>query len=567
MRKPKRPDSAALEAGQPFEVLFGAGRTSPRSERMLNIVAVLANLQDPERLIGHPYVRIVLESSAFASTEVIDTSVAVRALRSAAYAALDRLRDNENTLRMYSVIWRCDVEGRAHKVVARELGLSRRQFYRDLYRARLFVEKAIFGQVWARVPNRDKSTSTADVPYRPVTNAEAASRLYVKLTDPFRLELAYIQSLEQVGEFDAASNRLQALANEIHDPAKRSLVLSRLSGTFLEQGYANAAREHCDFAVVEAAASSDSLAVGEAETAAARIALSAGDIVDSEAITRRSIIRLRAATNVGERTLQINALARALLVRAEVEVYYGRFTASQDCALEAEKLLLASEHSDRLLHMGARISAAAATGLLWKDPVAAESEMCKCYDAATEAGFIVKAIEAGIILSTIYRFQCKVDHATELLRSMLPIAHRVSLGRVRLSFFISLANALAASGEPQKALDALVDASRWLEPDQKLERACFSLAMARAYLGVGRVADSIREAEDAEERMERLGLTGFLGASLHVHADGLTALGRRSEALRLSRQSVEALSTGGHPEALRAAKATLVRLRVGGVSA
>jgi tetratricopeptide (TPR) repeat protein len=566
MRKPKRSDPIPLRAAQPFELLFGAGRPSPRSGRMRNIVALLANLQDPERLVGHPYARIALERLAFGSNEVIDTTAAVRALCIAARAALTNMRDNEKTYRLYSVISRCDVQGCPHKVVARELGLSRRQFYRDLYRARLFVEKAIFAR-WERSLDRDKSSAVATLAERLSPRVEAASRRYVMLTDRYRLELAFIQSLEQVGEFEAASNRLRALANDIVNPARRSLVLGALSGAFLELGRVDAAREHCDRAMRDAEASGDSLVIGEAETAAARIALAFGDMVDSEAKVRRSISRLRALPDAGERTLRVSALARALLVRSDAEVLLGRFISAQDCALEAENELQTSEHSDRALYVEAQIAVAATTGFISTDPTVAESEMCACYDAAIDAGLIVKAVEAGIILSTIYRYQGKFDRATQLLRSMLPIAHRVSRGRIRLSFFISLGNALAASGKAQEALDALNVASRWLVSDHKIERACLSLAMARAYLGVGRVVDAIHEAEQAEERMERLGLIGFLGASLHVQANGLTALGRRSEALVLSRRSVEALSASGHPEALRAAKATLARLRVGSASA
>jgi tetratricopeptide (TPR) repeat protein len=533
---------------------------------MRNIVALLANLQNPERLVGHPYARIALERLAFGSNEVINTTAAVRTLCFVARAALANMRDNERTYRLYSVISRCDVHGYPHKVVALELGLSRRQFYRDLYRARLFIEKAIFAS-WERPLSRDKSSAIAALPELLSPHVGEASRRSVMLTDPFRLELAFVQSLEQVGQFEAASNRLRALASDTADPARRSLVLSALSGVFLEQGRTDAAREHCDLAMRDARASGDSLVVGEAETAAARIALADGDMVDCEAKVRRSISRLRALPDVGERTLRVNALARALIVRSDVEVLLGCFTAAQDCALEAENELQTSEHSDRVLYVGAQIEAAAATGFISTDPSVAESEMCACYDAATDAGLIVKAVEAGIILSTIYRFQGNVDRATQLLRSMLPIADRLSRGRIQLIFFISLGNALAASGEAQEALETLNAASRWLVSDHKLERACLSLAMARAYLGVGRVVDAIHEAEQAEERMERLGLIGFLGASLHVQANGLTALGRRSEALLLSRRSVEALSASGHPEALRAAKATLARLRVGSASA
>lgn len=563
MKKPKRLDSAREQPARPFGVLFWAGRTSPHSGRMRNIVALLANLHDPGRLIGHPYVTMTLRHSKIGPTGYTNSEAAVRAIRTAAFDTLDRMRDNENTRRLYSVISSCDVRGCEHKKVAHELGLSRRQFYRDLHSARLFVESALLERIRGRPQLADNLSSIAGAPSQTSARLKASSHSSITVGDPLRLELLYIRSLEQVGDFEAASNRLRALVNDTDDLAERSLLLSALSGSLLEQGIVDAAREHCDRAARDAAASGDPLAIGEAETAQARMALSAGDILDSDAMLRRSISRLRPILDTGDRILTANALARALITRADVEILLARYRSAEECAIEAENKLCTCEHSDRLLRVSARISAAAATGFLRKDPATAESEMRACYDAAIEAGFIAKAIEAGVVLATMYRLHDRVDQAAEFLRSILPIARRISLGNARLSYFISLANALAAIGEAQAALDALVVASGLLVPNQKVEFACFNLALARAYLGVGRTIDAIQEAKNAEVRLEKLGLTGYLGASLHVQANGLIALGRRSEALKLSYRSVEALSAGGHPDALRAAKATLGSLRVG----
>jgi hypothetical protein len=63
-------------------------------------------------------------------------------LRSNALRAVERLRTLPgNGDRLHAIVARCDVGGELHKVVAAELGLSRRQFYRDLAFARDWISR------------------------------------------------------------------------------------------------------------------------------------------------------------------------------------------------------------------------------------------------------------------------------------------------------------------------------------------------------------------------------------------------------------------------------------------
>jgi hypothetical protein len=147
---------------RPDQPVYGSGRKPPRSAPVRNIAGFLAHLRDAEHLAASPYAQMALRRLRFESSEAVDVASAVKAVRNAAYNALDRLRDHDSTARMHDVLMRCDVEGESHKAVARDLGLSRRQLYRDLFQARLFVERAIVGRCDPGLGRTPKSRSPLD---------------------------------------------------------------------------------------------------------------------------------------------------------------------------------------------------------------------------------------------------------------------------------------------------------------------------------------------------------------------------------------------------------------------
>lgn len=102
------------------------GRRRGRAARAAGDVAeLLRNLSDDHWLGAHPYAR--------------ENAVA---LRSDALLAVDRLRNQrDNGDRLYAIVTRCDLGGELHKTLVAELGLSRRQFYRDLAHARSLIDR------------------------------------------------------------------------------------------------------------------------------------------------------------------------------------------------------------------------------------------------------------------------------------------------------------------------------------------------------------------------------------------------------------------------------------------
>lgn len=98
------------------------------------VADLLHHLGDEERMGEHPYARSMRPRLPFEFPSDLRHDGDADALRAAALAAVARLRSAGE--RLHAIVARCDVGGELHKVVARDLGLSRRQFYRDLAVAR-----------------------------------------------------------------------------------------------------------------------------------------------------------------------------------------------------------------------------------------------------------------------------------------------------------------------------------------------------------------------------------------------------------------------------------------------
>ncbi|MBV8116367.1 MAG: hypothetical protein JOZ01_00235, partial [Candidatus Eremiobacteraeota bacterium] len=97
-----------------------------------------------------------------------DAPISVTRLQAAAEHAVGRLCERDNGARLHAILTRCDVRGETHKAVAADLGLSRRQFYRDLATARHLIAKEIRGEI-VSIPR-----STPALPYAAQLQTAAA---------------------------------------------------------------------------------------------------------------------------------------------------------------------------------------------------------------------------------------------------------------------------------------------------------------------------------------------------------------------------------------------------------
>lgn len=120
----------------------GSSRRRSRAATTGDVAELLRHLSDDRWLSAHPYASEFTARLPQHGASSEASSIAV--LRSNALLAVGRLRQEPvNGERLHTIVSRCDLGGELHKAIASELGLSRRQFYRDLAYARGLVDRDV----------------------------------------------------------------------------------------------------------------------------------------------------------------------------------------------------------------------------------------------------------------------------------------------------------------------------------------------------------------------------------------------------------------------------------------
>lgn len=127
-----------------------------RSSSAHDIAHLLAALHDAEALGEHPYARRAYARLPEALSHKARLAAAVQAVRAAVRQAVDRLAPANGSVspRHHAVVSRCDLRREPHRAVARELGVSRSQFYRDLAEGRHRVDQDVLRQIDSMTADR-----------------------------------------------------------------------------------------------------------------------------------------------------------------------------------------------------------------------------------------------------------------------------------------------------------------------------------------------------------------------------------------------------------------------------
>lgn len=434
------------------------------------------------------------------------------------------------------IIERTIFGGEPISAVATSLGISERQLYRD--RAAAVVTMA----------NQLASTSA---------DSRFAS---VSIEEPVALQLAYARVLEQIARYDEASCALSDLARNIEAPRKQAFVQCALARVALAQSRKHAAHRHVENALTLLRADDDPPTRAEAESMAGAIAMIEGDLSAAHEKLRRSVVAQRSLVECTGQIRCTEALVRSLITHSDLNIFMGRFQDGCDAAAEAQRRILALPFGDRALALSARVSVAAAASFIGESPFSAETEMRNCYEAAVRQGFVAIAVDVGIWLALIYRFRQQHDRALELFNSLLPTSRSFSPSALKANFFIAMANELSEVGRPKAAIAMVSEAATIAVPDDPGLQAQLSLSSARAYLAANESLAAADAADQARRLFSELGLSGLVGVSLLIKGRALASSGRLRDAVTNVRQSIDALSVAGHPQALHDAQHTLALL-------
>jgi tetratricopeptide (TPR) repeat protein len=408
------------------------------------------------------------------------------------------------------IVQLCDVEGRPHKAVAAQLGLSMRHFYRERSAARRFVAEAIRSRQVVRV-HHDGGDVLAD-------------------------ELESVHEDVLRGRVATALLRAERiLAAAPHEAARRDVLALRAC--------ALAARgDDAAGAVPLAANGGETASLAEAEYAAAFRLACAGDHVNALRRAKHAVALGDGAADGAERRRRAHARHLALLATLYEEDHEPRKAIG---ALEtARELLLSCRFApqNQVLHVSVQVASARLAVADMLDHGAAEA--LEAYRAASWHGLTLARSWAALVLA----FAALAGRPSA---SALPLpwnalldfsgAEGHWLGRLQLL----VSRIYTTTGDTERALEAVRAACEAI-PARHYLRAVADLRRAEALNAAGDGARALPLALGAIDRVAFGTRSHYVGSAHVAAARSLYLLGDVPQAREHCREGVQRLR-GGAP--------------------
>ena len=445
----------------------------------------------------------------------------------------------ELSLRQREIVVRCDIGGERYNAVAKSLHVSERHVFRE--------RRTALSAIAHRLLNELPVESEPVVTVAPVA---------------FDVRIALSEALENGGNWQSAADVLERLAADVAAAEERGLVEIRLARLYRDAEQIVPAHHHAGLArtLASRVAVGHELQSIEADLAVAGVAVASGDWKLAGDLAQQSIVRLRPFTpgSLGKRVP--NALAEALLLKAELLVDNGGVDTAFTLASEACSVL-GKNAAEPSTEIGARAMVALTSLLLMKDAQRSEALLWECYRDALAAGLIRGSLIIATHLATYYRLN---DRSADALRLLVPL---VSTARVAGSGWVHvdvLGQLVHANLQAGSLTAAAVYAAQLAEcaAGGPLTHAQVEMAGARIHLARREFAPALGAADAAEATFARVGLGRYTGMALQMQAEALAGLGEAERAQRTIAHAIDVLKETSHPRPL--AKAYRVMARITG---
>lgn len=358
-------------------------------------------MADDRRLNAHPYVRTLDDRLRALGAFDSNPASAAALLRAAAQQSVDRLRTQcDNGERLHTIVARCDLGGEMHKVVAADLGISRRQFYRDLAFARSVIDRDVRGSVLCEVSRATAGTAPHDA----------------------RLQTAL--ALVANGHATAAVEHFAPVVETLRGD-EAIWGRSVLADLMLDAGDVEAAKRELRRAF---ALGDDPQSAGTAHAllTQAKILHQTGKASEATALLERSIPRLESSA-AAEVPLAVDTLSATMSLLAFCYHERGNFAAASaiNAANPASSAGAAVSLGSRrqYLNVDAMLACDGSDG-----PAAARRSWNVFYQFAVAHGFVDDVSCALLQMGSIARFERRFDDAERLARESLAIERAIGFG-------------------------------------------------------------------------------------------------------------------------------------------
>ena len=444
---------------------------------------------------------------------------------------------DELTARQREIVIRCDVGGEPHAAVAKLLHVSERHVFRE------------------------RRTALSRIAHRLLTAPPADTKAAVTFApDAFDVRIALGEALDNGGNWQAAAEVLERLAGDLTAPEQRGAVEVRLARLYRDADQYVRAYHHAGVARTLATRATIDRDVQEieADLTVAGIAIGSGNWNLANRLAEQSIVRLRPRADGSLGTRVPNALARALLLKAELLVDSGGVPLAFGLASEA-RAIAGRNAAGSSLEIAARSMAALMSILAVRDIQRSEASLFECYRDALTGGLIRGSLIIANHLALHYRLAGRAADASRLLAPLVGTARVAGTGWVKSGILGHLVYANLATGSLDAAAAYAGELSEYADQNP-LTRALVELARARIHLARRELAPALEAARAAERVYATVGLGRYVGLTLEVQAQALSGLGEPKLAQTTIAQAIDVLKETGHPRPLADAYFAMARI-------
>ena len=442
-------------------------------------------------------------------------------------ARIVRTAFDQLSSRQREIVVRCDVKGEPYAAVANLLHVSERHVFRE------------------------RRTALSRIAHQLLTAPPAATKPAVSLgPDAFDVRLALGEALDNGGNWQAAAEVLERLAGDIALPEQRGAVEVRLARLYRDADRYARAYHHAGVARTLAARATidGDLQRVEADLAVAGIAIGAGNWNLANRLAEQSIVRLRPRADGSLGTRLPNALARALLLKAELLADNGGVNVAFDLASEARDMAGRGAASSSL-EIAARAMAATMSILAARDLERSEAILFECYRDAVACGLIRGSLIIATHLALHYRLAGRAADTSQLLAPLVGTARVAGTGWVKSGVLGDLVYANLATGSLGAAAAYAAELAEYADQNP-LTQALVELVRARIHLARRELVPALEAARAAERVYATIGLGRYVGLTLDLQAAALSGLGEPGLAQATIAQAIDVLKETGHPRPL-----------------
>lgn len=508
------------------------------------VTHLLRHLHDPSALCKNPIVAsYFVATSAQEPVSMQERAQALRRVLELVAASADKLLEHNagdqraaiHASRQHAIVRRCDLQRETHATVAADLGLSRREFYRERKRARVRLTEYL----------------------------EQTRRSFhaIAFSDEFDLQWDIAASFCGAGKYDSAILTLQALAagpntsQRIRAYAGIVPLLGEVGRIEEAKVALGAAREI--HSLNHQSGPEENLARAEIETAAARILWLIGDLKKAAAKHEWILRQLNTALPLAtERAFELQALSliRLGMLRRD----FGDTRSSLRFLARASRALGSFAKPVPLLQAELLGNLSLSYMVSPNDLAKAAETMAEYLSYSREHNLMCDTADALANLTTLHLQLGDAEQARLFAQSSLKLAASVSSNQQLVHIAINAALA-EATVNPRSALELLAYASSRATPGS-FAWAMIQVAAAETLLA-GKSYEMAREkATRAARVMGEMGAIRYVGSALRIAAEAEERLGNQTKAHGLIQEALSALQSCGHASSLAEAYACSARL-------